>query len=153
MRFINVFFFQIVTFLQYYLPNFCHSKFKSTDIARNYVSLKIKCLFCNDEIPWLKHWFSLDCLHFTREYVSHMETSQMLVYVGLQILGLCFESTPLEQEGIFIVSHRLWHRPQFLRSQQNNCPIFVAFYDKQALLGIWRMTHLNRVGWGKSFAI
>jgi hypothetical protein len=50
---------------------------------------------------------------------------------GLQNLGLCSALRAVEQEGIFIELHLLWHRASVFPVSSEGPPHLVAFYDTQ----------------------
>jgi hypothetical protein len=54
----------------------------------------------------------------------------------LQNLGLCSASRAIEQGGIFVVPHLLWHGPPFFRSHLKGSPIQSLLRTQK---GMWRI--------------
>ena len=74
-------------------------------------------------------------------YSKNINCSSCALRNNVQIKYLCLESTPFEQDLVTQASTR---RPNFFSwSQQNNCPILIAFYDKEVLGLPFRFLHHN----------
>jgi hypothetical protein len=65
----------------------------------------------------------------SRTRIFHLYGDVTIAGEGLQNLGLCLALKALEQGGIFIVPHLLWHGASVLPVSSEGSPHLVASYD------------------------
>jgi hypothetical protein len=77
-------------------------------------------------IDWLII-YGFTCTSCSR--IFHLYGDVTIAGEGLQNLGLCSALRAFEQEGIFIVSHLLWHRTSVFLVSSEGPPHSVTSYD------------------------
>jgi hypothetical protein len=80
------------------------------------------------QFDWLIDWL-VDYGFTSRSRIFHLCGDVTITYEGLQNLGLCSALRAIEQGGIFIVSHLLWHGTSFFPVSFEGPPHLVASYD------------------------
>jgi hypothetical protein len=76
-------------------------------------------------------WLIIYCCT-SRSRIFHLYGDVTIAGEGLQNWGLCSAFRVIEQGGIFIVPHRLWHRTSVFPVSSEGPPQTVASYDADA---------------------